>query len=220
MATYAFTRTREQMRDMILRKLGVKEAGQTPSSEDAEIVYEAMALRLRSLHRMGIQWYQVAPGESSVAITAGVASVSLSAITDLLFPVSVMLTVGTDQQEVEIIDHARYQAIPTKTERGEPQFVYITRSTAYMWPVPQSNGTLKLTYEAISADLETGVAPDIPVECMMPFATLVAFDLMTDFDVTQTRQAALTMQVEPSMKTIRALTVERASTGTVAPEWY
>lgn len=49
MAT-SFTRTREQLRDLIGRKIGVKESGQTMDAEDAAIIHEAIDLRLKEMH--------------------------------------------------------------------------------------------------------------------------------------------------------------------------
>ena len=71
MATYTFTRTREQMRDMIGRKLGIKESGQELDSEDAAIVLEAMDLRLKELHRLGVLWWQVSGASTSITLTGG-----------------------------------------------------------------------------------------------------------------------------------------------------
>jgi len=220
MPTYAFTRTREQMRDMILRKLGEKSDGQAPDAETAEIVYEAMALRLRELHGLGIKWYQVAPSQTTVALVAGTATASLSAVTDFLFPVTAMLTVGTEQREMRIVGHRTYQAIPNKAESGEPELMFTAGGTAYFWPVPNANGSAKITYEAIAADLVTATAPDLPVEMMRAFAILCAADLVPDFNVKPQQAATIYAQVDGAMKTIRALSAERVDTETVSPDWF
>lgn len=219
MPTYTFTRTREQMRDLIARKLGVKEQGQDLSAEDAEIVYEAINLRLKELHSIGLLWWQISGAQTSVAITSGTATATISA-TDYLLPVSLMLTVGTEQQPVEIIGHREYQAIPDKAQTGEPTQALISGTTIRMHPVPNADGSLKLTYQAIAADAENGAAPDVPVEMMRAFACVVAADLVDDFDVEPNRAARLMVGVEPAMRTIRALNQQSVDSNTVTVDYF
>lgn len=219
MAT-AWTRTREQLRSMIGRKLGILGTGQTLSAEDAYVVDEGMDARLKELHSLGLLWWQVAGAATTVTLTAGQATASLSAITDFLFPVSLMLPVGTDQQPVEFIGHRQYHAIPNKTEQGEPEYAYINGSTMYLWPVPQTGYSASLTYQAIATDTATGVTPDVPVSMLRAFAVVVAADLTDDFGVPVGKQQALMAQQVMALRTIRALNAERVDGATVAPDWY
>ena len=69
-----FTRTREQLRSMVLRKLGVMGSATSVASADADIVYEAIDLRLKELHKKGILWRKVDKVPASFAITAGIVS--------------------------------------------------------------------------------------------------------------------------------------------------
>lgn len=219
MPTYTFTRTLAQMRDIVARKIGIKETGQTLPAEEAAIVDEAMNLRLKELYRLDLLWWQVAGAQTSVVITGGTATATISA-TDYLFPVSLMLTVGTEQQPVEIIGHREYQAIPDKASTGTPEKAYISGTTVRMYPVPLSGGSLQLTYQAIAADVETGVAPDVPVEMMRAFAHVVAVDLIDDFDIEPNRAARLMAGSEPAMRTIRALNQQRVDATTVTVDYF
>lgn len=220
MPTYAFTRTREQMRDMIARKLGIKEAGQTMGGEDAAIIYEAMDLRLKELHSLGILWWQVSAASTSVSLVSGTATATISP-TDYLFPVSLMLTVATDEQPIEIIGHAAYMAIPDKTSQGDPVQAYISGSTIRLWPVPQQNYTAKLTYQAIAADVENGVAPDVPVSMMRAFSDVVAGDLVEDWpDIDPIKAARLMSKGAIAIRQIRALNSERVQSTTVETEYF
>lgn len=220
MPTYAFTRTMEQMRDMIGRKVGAKSDGQDLDAESSAIIQEAMHLRMRELQALGIQWHQVTPAQASVSLVAGTATASLSALTDFLFPISAMLVVGTSQQPVEIIGHRAYQAIQEKTEQGEPSCVYIAGGTAYLWPVPNANGTLKFTYEAEPDDLVSATALDMPIELLRSFAILCSFDLLNDFQLKGDMALRITAQVPMAERTIRKLTAERVDSQTVTPEWF
>lgn len=220
MPTYAFSRTREQMADMIARKLGIKATGQELEAEEAQIVYAAMNLRLKELHHLGLLWWQIGGAETSVAITGGTVTATISA-TDYLLPVSLMLTVGTQQSPVEIISHRQYQAITDKGTTGTPECAFISGAVIRMYPVPLVSGSLKLTYEAIAADVENGVAPDVPVEMMRAFSCLVAADLVDEYDdINPGKGARLLAGVEPAMRTIRALNAERVDTTTIQAEYF
>jgi hypothetical protein len=219
MPTYTFTRTLSQMRDIVARKLGVKESGQSLPAEEAAIIDEGLNLRLKELHRLDLLWWQVAGAQTSVAITGGTATATIGA-SDYLFPVSLMLTVGTEQQPVAIIGHREYQAIPDKASTGTPEKAYISGTTVRMYPVPLSSGSLKLTYQAIAADVETGASPDVPVEMMRAFASVVAADLIDDFDVEANRAARLMAGAEPAMRTIRALNQQRADATPVTVDYF
>ena len=220
MPTYTFSRTREQMRDMIGRKLGIKEAGQELDSEDASIVLEAMDLRLKELHRLGVLWWQVSGASTSITLTGGTVTAEIAA-TDYLFPVSLMLTVGTDEQEIELIGHREYMAIPDKTSQGEPVSAYISGATIRLYPVPSQAYTVKLTYQAIAADVENGAAVDMPVEMMRAFSVLVAGDVVEDFgDIDPNKAARLMNQAEPAMRTIRALNAQRVGASTVTADYF
>jgi hypothetical protein len=219
MAT-SFTRTREQMRDMIARKLGIKEEGQSLSAEDAAIINEGMDLRLKQLHARNVLWWNVGAGETNVTLTAGVATATLTP-TDVLFPVSLRLPVGTDTQPVRIVGHSEYQEVPDKTERGEPEMAFFSGSTVYLWPVPQTNYTAKLTYQSIATDTANGVTPDVPVSMLLSFAAVVADDLIEDFKISEPMKVQrLAMKAKEGMRDILALNAERVDSAPVAPEWY
>lgn len=217
---YTFALNREQLVERIARKLGVAEAGQAISGEDSAVIVEAIDVRLKELPRYGIQWHNVAPAETSVTLTAGVATASLSAVTDFGFAVSAMLTVGTDQQEVEIIGHRTYQAIPDKTERGEPIYAMFAGGSVYLWPVPQSNGSLKITYQAKALDSAAATSPDIPIDIIRPFTVLCAADLADDFQLPTIKAQHLMAQMPEAIRDIKAITVERTDTITVESESY
>lgn len=221
MPTYTWTRTRDQIRDKILRKLGVLSVGQTADNDDAAIVHEAMDMRLKELHGLGVLWWNVSGGQTNVTLTAGQATATITA-TDFLFPVSLMFANGNEQSPIEFITHSEYQAIPTKTEAGTPVKAYVTGSTVYLWPAPQSNGTAKLTYQAISADTENAV-PDIPVEMMRAFVSVVTADLVDEFGLMETSpQSAQKLMLEQpeALKTIRTLNVQRVDNTTVTASYF
>lgn len=219
MATYTWTRTREQLRDMILRKLGVIGAADIAAAEDAALVYEAMDARLKELQTLHILWWNVAGAQTALALTAGTATATITAL-DFLYPVTITVLVGTDEQPLRIADHREYQAIQNKAERGTPELVFVDGMTCRFWPVPNTNTTAKLTYQAISDDVANGVAPDVPPAAMRAFALLVAGDLVDDFGLNGEKAARLTARQADSLKTLRMIAQQRVDTAPVTAEYY
>lgn len=219
MPTYTFTLNREEFAGKVLQKLGVVGPSETVVGDDLAVVSDAMDLRLKELHALGVLWWQVSGAATSVSLSAGVVTATISP-TDYLFPVSLSLVVGTDEYPIEIIGHREYMAIQGKAESGEPEKAFISGSTIRLWPVPQSNYTAKLTYKAIAADMETGVAPDIRVESMRAFIDVVAGDLVDDYETPEPKASRLLAKQGEGLRIIRALNQQRVDSVTVTPEWY
>lgn len=219
MPTYTFTRTREELRNAILRKLGQLPIGQTPRAEHSTIVYEAMDLRLKEMHAKGVLWFNVAGATSDVSLVAGTATAN--AASDVLFPVTMNLRVGTEDKGVRIIGHREYQDIEDKTEQGEPEVVFFSGGVYRFWPVPNSNYTAKLTYQQIAADTAASTAPDVQVSMMRAFKCVVAYDLVDDF-MMQDEQKILRLkaEAEEGLRTIMALNQERVDNAPVTPEYF
>ncbi len=219
MPTYTYSRTLEQLRDMIARKLGVKESGQSLPAEEAAIIDEAINLRLKELHALGVLWWQVGTTETSVSLSAGVESVTLG-VSDFLFPVSLVLMVGNDRQPVELIDRATFFALPDRVSRGEPVMAHVDGLTVYFNPVPVQSYTAKLAYQAIAADTAAATPVDVPLEMLRAFSIVVASDLTDDFMVDAATFQRLQAQGPEALKTIRTLSAQKAHSSTIQPEWY
>ena len=219
MPTYAFTRTRERVRDLVARKLSIIGAGETLSGDDAAVIDEAMSLRMHELQAMDMLWWRVAAAQTDLELTSGDAAAAVVE-TDFLFPVSLMLGIGTEQQQLRIIDHRAYQAIPDKAQTGEPEVAFFSGPDVLLWPVPNQDYTAKLTYQAIAEDLETGEPIDVPLAMLRPFSVLVASDLLDEFQASPKLSASIMVKVEPSMRAIRALNVQRVDSETVAPDYF
>ena len=218
MPTYSFTRTREQLRDRVLRKLGMLGAGETPSADDSAVVNESIDLRLKEFHRLGTLWYQVAGAATDVALVGGTATAN--APTDCLFPISMSVRIGTDDKPLDVLGHRQYQAITNKLDTGEPEAVFFSGGVFRFWPVPDANYTAKLTYQAIAADSAAATAPDVDVAMMRAFANIVAADLIDDFRVPESDAQRLLAQVEPCIRTIAALNAERVDVAPVAADYF
>lgn len=219
MPTYTYTRTREQLRDMIGRKLGVKESGQAFPAEEAAIIDEGIDLKLKELHSLGVLWWQVSATETNLSLTGGVESVTMG-MNDFLFPVSLHLMVGNDRQEITIVDRATFLAIPDRTSAGEPEVAHFYGLKVYFNPVPVQNYTAKLAYQAIAADSSPNTAVDVPIEMLRAFSTLVSFDLADDFAVDGATFQRLQLQAPTALSMIRTLNAQKVQNTIVQPEWF
>lgn len=219
MATYAWTRTLQQVVSMVLRKLGVIGATDTGEPEDVTLVIEVIDARLKELHALGVLWWQVSGSQTSITLTSGTVTATI-APSDYLFPVSLVLVDGTEQRHIEIIGHRQYQAIPDKSRTGPPEQVFIDGVTCRFYPVPVLNGAAQLTYQAIAADAEMGVAVDVPVSMIRALVAVIAADLVDEFDI-QPAKAQRLMAMQPmALRTIRMLTQQRVDTATVEAEYF
>lgn len=208
--TVAFTRTREQLAATALRKLGVLATGETADADDLTIVYEAIDLRLKEMHRLGIFWRKVSPTSTSFTITANTASAT-HAIADLLFPVSMTVTVNGNEYPVDIIGQSQYNSIADKTQEGEPIYAVHNGSAFIFWPVPVENRTAKLTYEKIADDTAASTAPDVEVSMIRSLKDLIVYDLMDTYpaDVnTMNRWAAEALVAERNIRVLNAQRID------------
>lgn len=220
MPTYSFTRTLPQFQKLVLRKLRHLDPSETPNADDAALVNEATDLRLKELHALGVLWFNVAGAATDLALTAGVATKSLSAVTDFLFPVSMAVRIGGEDVAMDIISHREYQAIKGKADTGEPEKVMFSGGTAYFWPVPDVAYTVKLTYQAIAADTNSPDAPDVETAMLRSLVTLVAADLIDDFAIPEARAQRLLLEAQAAERTLRTLNTEKVDSTRVEVDYF
>ena len=217
--TTSFTRTREQVRTLVLTKLGVLAAGGTVNSSDADIVYEALDLRLKEMHRLGIYWRKV---DALPHVFPTVANVnSASASVEILFPISLHVRDGSNDEPVYIISKRQYAAIEDKTEAGLPQkALWMGDAHFTLWPVPTAASNLRLVYEKFADDTTAGSAPDVDVAMMRSLCNIIAYDVADMFGVEESRQQRWQKEALAAERYIRALAVERVHYGDVRVDDY
>jgi hypothetical protein len=216
----SFTRTREQLRSMVLRKLGVVGAATSVVSADADIVYEAIDLRLKEMHRLGVFWRKVDSIPTTFSITAGVSSAHV-ATNDILFPLKMTVTDGSTDEPVEIIGKPEYAAIELKNDSGLPTKAIWKGSTEFiLHPVPITSSTVKLVYEKIADDTTAGSAADVDVSMMRHLKDIIAYDVGDDFGMDEGRMQRFQREAMMAEKNIRKLNAERKNYGPVCVDEY
>lgn len=214
--TTAFTRTREQLARLVLRKLQTTGANATDVSADMDLIYEAIDLRLKTMHDLGIFWRKVTSVPVTFSLDAAIASASAGA-GDILFPLKVTFTNGTDDDPVDIIGMREYAAIPDKTRGGNPTKALWKGGTEFLfYPVPTADGTAKLLYEKLADDTSAGSAVDVDVSMIRWLKDIVAYDLGDEFSAPEDRMRRLLAESTTAEKNIRRLAVQRVDTVPVA----
>ena len=203
-----FTRTRNQMADLVLGKLGVKASGVSAESADMEIIYEAIDLRLKEIHKLGVFWRKVDETALSFSLTANQNSASATA--DILFPIKMTVTDGSLDQQVDIIGITEYAAIENKAETGTPTKALWKGSAEFLFhPVQTAAATAKLVYEKLADDTSNAAAPDVEVSMLRSLANIVAYDVGDHFAQPEPKMARFEREKNQAERDIRKLSVER-----------
>jgi len=217
--TYSFTRTREQLAAAVLRKLGVLGAGETATSDDLTVVYEAIDLRLKEMHRLGVFWRNVSSTPLSFSITSGVNSASASV--DILFPIAMTVLDNSADEPVMLIGKVDYAKIENKADSGVPIYAMWNGSASFtLWPVPSVSTTAKLTYETIADDTAASTAPDVDVSMLRWLKDIVAYDVADDFGIDEAKMSRWLQESLIAERNIRKLGVERVDYTDVAVDDY
>jgi hypothetical protein len=212
--TTSFTQTREALARGVLRKFGVLASGGSDNSADMAIVYEAIDLRLKELHRRGIFWRKV--DEVALGFTVGTVN-SVSVTADILFPITMFVKNGSVDDPVTIIGITEYAAISDKTRTGVPEKALWKGGGEFLlYPVPTASASAGLVYEKIADDTTASTAPDIEVSMLRWMKDLVAYDIGDDFYQPEERMARFAKEAEFAERRIRALAVEHKDYSTVA----
>lgn len=215
-----FTRTREQLRSMVLRKLGVMGGATSVVSADADIVYEAIDLRLKELHRKGIFWRKVDKVPATFSIGAGLSSAH-AAFNDILFPIHMTVLDGSLDEPLTIIGPIEYAAIENKDNTGTPEKVLWKGSTEFVfYPIPLAASTVKIVYEKIGDDTSAGSAVDVEVSMIRWMKDIVAYDIGDDFGMDEARMNRFAREAEMAEKNIRKLSAERKGFSSVAVDGW
>lgn len=214
MAT-SFTRTRKQLADMVLRKLGVLAAGGADVSADLDVCYEAIDLRVKEYHRLGIFWRKVDEVPYNFSLTANVASASATA--DILFPIKMTVTDGSNDEPVDIIGIKEYASIEQKSETGRPTKALWKGGAEFLFhPIPTASATAKLVYEKIADDTSAGAAPDVEVSMLRWMKDIITYDVGDDFGQDDTKMQRFFRESQIAERNIRMLNAERKAFTVIA----
>lgn len=218
--TTSFTRTREQFGALVLRKIGILASGETADTDDLNIVYEALDLRLKELHEKGIQFWKMATAATTLTYSASVTAVALPS--DFIMPQTIGIVDGIDTIPIDFISHSDYEEITDKSATGFPQKAHIDYSTnmLYLWPIPNQTKYGKLTYEKKPDDTAVSTVPDLPVEIMRSMADVVANDIIDQFNINNVDQNKLMINAQKGEQAISTFMVMRMAGNTIKLDYF
>lgn len=217
--TYSFSRTRTQVAQMVLKKLGVIGGTQTAATADADDVYEAADLRLKELHRLGIVWRYVPEEPLSFAVSAGVNSASATA--DIQFPIAMFIADGSRDEPVDIINVRQYAALTDKTETGLPvKALWMGGANFTFWPVPTATTTAKLVYEQHAQDSTAGSAFDIDTSMVRWLRDIICYDVGEYYGKSDQTMMRYMAEAEKAERNIRKLNAQRVDYAPVAVDEF
>jgi hypothetical protein len=206
--TTSFNRTRTQIAQRVLGKV-LKIGSVTAASADADTVYEALDLRLKEIHKLGIFWRKVTSVPTTFSLSASIATASAGA-GEILFPIRVTFSNGSNDDPVSIIGKDEYAKITDKTTTGLPEKVMWKGGSEFVfWPVPAADGTAKLLYESIADDTSAGAVIDIDVAMIRPMMDLVKYDVADDFGIAEGTVTRWAAEAQKAERDIRKLSVQR-----------
>lgn len=213
--TTSFNLTRTQIAQRVLGQV-IKIGAVTAASAEADTVYQALDLRLKNLHQLGIFWRKVTTAPSTFSLTSSVATASAGA-GDILFPLKVTFSNGSLDDPVQIISYLDYAAIPDKGRIGNPEKVVWKGGTELLfYPVPGADGTAKILYERIADDTSAGAVVDLDVAALLPMMRLVRYDVADDFGIPEQTQSRWKSEAAQAERDIRKLSVPRIDYAPVA----
>ena len=202
--TTSFTRTRLQVAQNVLSKV-IKIGAATATSAEYDVVYEAIDLRLKEMHKLGIFWRKVTSVPVTFSLSSSIATASAGA-GDILFPLNITFTNGSEDDPVDIISYRQYAEIPDKSRVGNPECaVWKGGSEFLFYPVPSANGTAKLLYEKIADDTSAGAVIDVDVSMIRPMMDLVKYDVADDFGIDESVQRRWMKEAEKAERDIQKL---------------
>lgn len=208
--SFSYSRTREQLASLVMRKLGIVGASQAVASADADMVYEAADLRLKEMHRLGVVWRYVPEAALSFAVTANVGTASATA--DIQFPIALFIVDGSQDEPVGIINVRQYAAISNKAQTGLPvKALWKGGAEFQFWPIPTATTTAKLVYEQIATDTTAGAAIDIDVSMVRWMRDIICYDLGDVYgkpEQTMLRWKSECNEAERNIRKLNALRVD------------
>ncbi len=141
--------TRDNIIYAALRKLGVKESDNPPTSEEMQDASFALNAMVSSWQNDDVHLWTVA--EEIMPLTADTLSYSLDAsILEMRTPIF-----RRDDQDSDLgpITRSEYLSIPSKKDSGDPISLYVDyqleNPTVYCWPVPNNTTSLVVGTDAL-----------------------------------------------------------------------
>lgn len=153
-------------RDLVTRAMQDRRViaiGEVPEAEELEYGIQTLNLYLKSLGARGVSpWTDVA---ATAVIPGGTGTVGLNP-RPLDVQEARLVQTSTFDRPMQRMEQGEYLAFPNKAQLGEPVMYTVTRTTGTVsltvWPVPQTDRTVKYTYSRVVEDITADLPLDMP----------------------------------------------------------
>lgn len=202
--------------------MGRLDSLQNPSPEDSTLIYEAIDLRLKSLHEIGTLWWKVQQATDDQTVNAGDSVVAVP--TDLLFPIAVTLLDGSTTYPLEQINVRQYNRIQNKTDEGRPEQIYLNYEgvrTGVLYPVSSATYTVKIVYQRMIDDAAEDTNIDVPSWALRPLIDVLRYDVADDFQIKdENRLTRWRIDYNAGLRALRTMNHQRKDYQTVEAEYF
>lgn len=155
----SFTMTARDMVTQAMIEIGVLSGGEDPQADELSDAILRLNSMLKSWQMQGVNLWR--EDDRAVTITAATPSVSLA---DDIRQVFGARHIGDYERVLGRWEREDYLSLPVKDTSGDPTVFYVSRGrdglTAYFWPVPTTDATVKLDCERI-VDTVTNANDDV-----------------------------------------------------------
>lgn len=179
--------------DIIENALQITEvigAGETVSADDYAVCLTALQNILKELPLHGVVWPKITSAPTSLVWSA-LLPAQVSMPSDYFGVPVISHTVNSVDVDLAVMTKAEYDALPEPAKTGTyPQMVYIApNNIGYLWPVPESDPGLTITYQAIALDAALADQPDVMQAWMGGLGYWLAYEICPLFGVELNKRA-------------------------------
>ena len=185
--------------DRALRLIGAIASGESPTTDEGTDALTALNAMIDSWRNDRLMVYALS--ESTLTLTPTDASYTIGTGGNIntTRPVkieSVFCRAGSVDFPVEVIDKARYDAIPDKTTTSDiPEFLYydsaVTTGNINLWPVPSTANVLHVTmWTVLSTLAAVGTTVTLPPGYERALAYNLAIEVAPEYEKTVSQEVA------------------------------